>query len=141
MALSLSEPASHRVAGQDHRHVHALADDRDSLGSGRCRYDGAPVAASVVRMEEEPRTTGAGPASTSETRATRTETTEIRTSSDVQTSTSATDEDSGDQGEEARGDERDRGDAPEGSSLGSKLGSALGLGQHGDQAGRDETDR
>jgi hypothetical protein len=112
-------------------------------------YDGSPVAASVVRMEEEPRTTGAGPASTSETRATRTETTEIRTSSDVQTSTSAKDEDRGDQGEEARGDqgeeargdERDRGDAPEGSSLGSKLSSKLGLGHHGDQADRDETDR
>src|SRR3954452_24847671 len=155
--FSLSELASHRVAGQHHRHVHALADNRDSLGSGRCRYDGAPVAASVAHMEEEPRTTGAGPASTSETRATRTETTEIRTSSDVQTSTSAKDEDRGDQGEEARGDqgeeargdqgeeargdERDRGDAPEGSSLGSKLGSKLGLGHHGDQADRDETDR
>jgi hypothetical protein len=113
------------------------------------RYDRAPVAGSVAHMGEEPRTTGAGPASSSETRATRTETTEIRTSSDVQTSTSAKDDDRadrgeearGDQGEETRGDQGDRGDAPEGGSLGSKLGSKLGLGHHGDQADRDETDR
>jgi hypothetical protein len=92
-------------------------------------------------MREEPRTTDAGPAPTSETRATRIETTEVRTSSDVRTSTSAKDENVRDQGEEARGDQRDRGDAPGSSSLGSKIGSKLGLGHHGDQADRDETDR
>jgi len=109
-------------------------------------------------MEEKPRTTDIEGASTSETRETRTETTELRTSSDVRTSTpekdedvrgqdeearddqrDRKDEDVRDQGEEARDDQRDRGDAPEGSSLGSKLGSKLGLGHHGDQADRDET--
>jgi hypothetical protein len=108
-------------------------------------------------MEEKPRTTDTGTASASETRETRTEKTEFRTSSDVRTSTPAKDEDVRDQGEEARDDQRDRGDedvrdqgeearddqrdqgdAPEGSSLGSKLGSKLGLGHHGDQADRDE---
>jgi hypothetical protein len=108
-------------------------------------------------MEEKPRTTDTGPALTSETRETRTEKTEFRTSSDVRTSTPAKDEDVRDQGEEARDDQRDRkdedvrdqgeearddqrdqGDAPKGSSLGSKLGSKLGLGHHGDQADRDE---
>jgi hypothetical protein len=91
-------------------------------------------------MEEEPRTTDTGPASTSETRETRIETAEVRTSSDVRTSTPAKDEGVRDQGEEAEDDQRDRGDAPKGSSLGSKLGSKLGLGHHGDQADRDETE-
>jgi hypothetical protein len=91
-------------------------------------------------MEEKPRTTDTGTASASETRETRTEKTEFRTSSDVRTSTPAKDEDVRDQGEEAKDDQRDRGDAPEGSSLGSKLGSKLGLGHHGDQADRDETE-
>src|SRR3954454_24870193 len=61
-------------------------------------------------MREEPRTTDAGPASTSETRATRIETTEVRTSSDVRTSTSAQDDDVRDQSEKTRGDQRDRND-------------------------------
>ena len=91
-------------------------------------------------MGEKPRTTETGGASTSETREIRTEKTEFRTSSDVRTSTPAKDEDVRDQGEEARDDQRDRGDASEGSSLGSKLGSKLGLGHHGDQADRDETE-
>jgi len=107
-------------------------------------------------MTEEPRTTDTGPAPTSRTTETRTEKTEFLTSSDVRTSTSAKDdnardqgeeatddqrdrkaEDAGDRGAEARDDQRDPGDAPKGSSLGSKLGDALGLGQHGDQAGRE----
>src|SRR3954467_1186109 len=50
-----------------------------------------------------------------------------------------TTEDPRGQGAEARDDQRDPGDAPQGSSLGSKLGNALGLGQHGDRADRDET--
>ena len=91
-------------------------------------------------MGETPRTTDEGPASTSETTETRTEKTEFRTSSDIRTSTSVPDEGARDQAEEAGDDQRDRGDAPEGSSLGSKLGSALGLG-HGDQADRDDTER
>jgi hypothetical protein len=110
-------------------------------------------------MKEEPRTTDTGPAPTSKTTETRTEKTEFLTSSDVRTSTSAKDEDARDQGEEATDDQRDRkaegardqgeearddqrdpGDAPKGSSLGSKLGDKLGLGQHGDQADRDETE-
>src|SRR3954467_9815854 len=57
-------------------------------------------------MEEKPRTTDIGGASTSETRETRTEKTEFRTSSDVRTSTPAKDEDVRDQGEEARDDHR-----------------------------------
>jgi hypothetical protein len=107
-------------------------------------------------MGEKPRTTDAGPASTSETTETRTEKTEFRTSSDTRTSTSAHDEDARDQAQEAGDDQRDRGDedvrdqaeeagddrgdAPEGSSLGSKLGSKLGLGHHGDRADRDDTE-
>jgi hypothetical protein len=110
-------------------------------------------------MEEKPRTPDTGPVSTSETKETRTETTEFRTSSDVQTSTSAKDEDVRDQSEEAGADQREgrdedvrdqseevgddqgnRGDSPKDSSLGSKLGSKLGLGHHGDQADRDETE-
>jgi hypothetical protein len=110
-------------------------------------------------MKEEPRTTDTGSVPTSKTTETRTETTEFRTSSDVQTSTSAKDEDARDQGaeatdgqrdrrdegardqaEEVRDDPRDPGDAPKDSSLGSKLGDALGLGHHDDQARRDETE-
>jgi len=128
-------------------------------------------------MTEEPRTTDSGPAPTSKTTETRTERTEFLTSSDVQTSTSATDEDARGQGAEATDDRRDRGaedargqgaeatddrrdreaedargqgaevaddqrdpgDAPKDSSLGSKIGDALGLGQHDDRADRDET--
>ena len=124
--------------------------------NGYGRVDGY---GSVLRMEEKPRTPDTGPVSTSETTQTRTETTEFRTSSDVQTSTSAKDEDVRDQSEqagddqregkgedvryqseEAGDDQRDRGDSPQGSSLGSKLGSKLGLGHHGDQADRDETE-
>jgi hypothetical protein len=133
---------------------------------------------SVVVMGEKPRTPDTGPASTSETKEIRTETTEFRTSSDVQTSTSAKDEAVRDQGEEARDDQRDRkdenvrdedggarddrrdrkdenvrdqgeevrddqgdqGDSTSGSSLGSKLGDALGLGHHGDRVDRDGTE-
>jgi hypothetical protein len=114
---------------------------------------------SVVCMSEEPRATDPGPAPTSKTTETRTETTEFQTSSDVRTSTSAKeedvrgqgeeatddqrdrqDEDARGQGEEVRDDQRDPGDAPQGSSLGSKLGNKLGLGHHGDQADRDETE-
>ena len=109
-------------------------------------------------MTEERGTTDSGPVSTSKTTETRTETTEFRTSSDVQTSTSAQEQDARDQGEEAGDDQRDRrvedardqgeeagddqrdpGDAPKGGSLGSKISDALGLGQHGDRADRDET--
>ena len=110
-------------------------------------------------MSEEPRTTGAGAAPISRTTETRTEKTEFVTSSDVRTSTSATDEgtrdqgeevtedqrgrpdeDTRDQGAEATADQRDQGDAREGSSLGSKLSDKLGLGQHGDRADRDATE-
>ena len=110
-------------------------------------------------MTEEPRTTDTGPAPASKTTETRTEKTEFLTSSDVRTSTSAKDEDARDQGEqatddqrdrkvedargqgeEARDDQRDPGDAPKGSSLGSKISDALGLGQHGDRADRAATE-
>jgi hypothetical protein len=110
-------------------------------------------------MSEEPRRTDPGPAPTSKTTETRTETTEFQTSSDVRTSTSGTeegardqgeeatadqrgrsDEGARDQGDEARDDQRDPGDAPRGSSLGDKIGDKLGLGHHGDQADRGETE-
>jgi hypothetical protein len=124
--------------------------------------------------EEEPRATDAGPGSTSETRETRTVTTEVHTSSDVQTSTSSQDENvsdqraqatgdqrgdatgdqrgeatgdqrgeaTGDQRGDATGDQRGEGDvAPEGSSLGRRIGDKLGLTDHGNQTARDETDR
>jgi hypothetical protein len=116
--------------------------------------------------EEEPRATDAGPGSTSETRETRTVTTEVHTSSDVQTSTSSQDENVSDQRAQATGDQRgdatgdqrgeatgdQRGDAtgnqrgegdvaPEGSSLGRRIGDKLGLTDHGNQTARDETDR
>ena len=91
-------------------------------------------------MTEEPRTTDPGPAPTSKTTETRTERTEFLTSSDVRTSTSAQEQDARDQGGEATDDQRDPGDAPKGSGLGGKISDALGLGQHGDRADRDETE-
>src|SRR3954447_7659357 len=59
-------------------------------------------------MTEEPRTTDSGPAPPSTPTETRTERTEFLTSSDVRTSTSATDDDARGQGKEATDDRRDR---------------------------------
>ena len=92
-------------------------------------------------MAEQPRATNSEPASTIETTETRTERTDFRTSSsDVRTSAPAKDEDVHDQGAETRDDQRDQDDVPKDSSLGSKLSSKLGLGHHGDQGDRDETE-
>jgi hypothetical protein len=110
-------------------------------------------------MSEEPRRADPGPAPTSKTTETRTETTEFQTSSDVRTSTSGTEERARDhgedatddrreprdegvrgQGEDAGDDRRNAGDAPEGGSLGDKLGDKLGLGRHGDRADGDDTE-
>src|SRR4051795_2561720 len=72
--------------------------------------------------------------------ATRTETTEIRTSSDVQTSTSAKDEDRGDQGEQARGDQGEQARGDQGEQARGDQGEQA-RGDRGEEARGDERDR
>jgi hypothetical protein len=96
-------------------------------------------------MSEEPRRADPGPAPTSKTTETRTETTEFQTSSDVRTSTSGTEERARDHGEDATDDRRepqDEGVRGQGEDAGDDRREPRdeGVRRQGEDAGDDQRD-